>query len=219
MLGRAMLVVVVLTTSSVVIGRAARTDPVALPVPFARFPDQMGEWQGVRQPALDQKSRETLGADDYLDVVFSAPNQSMVGLFVGYWNSQQQGDTIHSPLNCLPGTGWEPLSKRTVDLSMTSRLAVPNSTISINRYVVRKGLERQMILYWYQSHGRIVASEYWSRFFLVGNAIQTRQTNAAMIRVNTPIIGEASEDEAAAENLAVQFLQVAVPVLDRYLPG
>jgi EpsI family protein len=85
--------------------------------------------------------------------------------------------------------------------------------------VVRKGLERQMILYWYQSHGRVVASEYWSKFFLVSDAIRTGQTDAALVRVNTPIVGERLEDEIVAEGRASQFVQEAFPVLGRHLPG
>ena len=133
---------------------------------------------------------------------------------IGYWQSQKQGDTIHSPQNCLPGAGWLPVSQ--------GQLTMPRpggeGTISVNRYVIQKGLDRQMVLYWYQSHGRIVASEYWGKVFLVTDAVRLNRTDGAVIRVITPIIGDGSGAEAAAETRAAGFTRDLLPLLDQFLP-
>ena len=134
-----------------------------------------------------------------------------VGLYVGYYGSQQQGDSIHSPLNCLPGSGWEPVSKGALTVTAGGR------PITVNRYVIRKGVDRVLVLYWYQSHGRVVADEYASRAYMVWDAMRTHRTDAALVRVIVPIIeGEAPEQEAEREG--VSFVQSMFPLLENYLP-
>jgi EpsI family protein len=134
---------------------------------------------------------------------------------MGFYGSQRQGDTIHSPLNCLPGAGWEAVSE--------GRLTIANvdgagRDITVNRYVVQKGLERQLVLYWYQSHGRVVASEYWSKLHLIKDAIRLNRTDGSMVRVIAPVHRNAGDGGAAAERLAEQFTRVIFPLLPAYLP-
>ena len=136
---------------------------------FASFPMTMDGWQAVNDPPMEEEILAVLGVDDYLSRAYYKADGSAVSLYMGFYGSQRQGDTIHSPLNCLPGAGWEPLSE--------GRLVIPDvdglgRAIEINRYVVQKGLDRQMVLYWYQSHDRVVASEYTSRLLLIGDAIR-----------------------------------------------
>jgi EpsI family protein len=87
--------------------------------------------------------------------------------------------------------------------------------ITINRYLVQKGLDRQVVLYWYQSHGRVVASEYWGKIYLVLDAIRTNRTDGALVRLVSPVI----TTEAEAEARAIEFAQAVYPLLGRYLPS
>ena len=89
--------------------------------------------------------------------------------------------------------------------------------IIVNRYIVQKGLERQLVLYWYQSHGRVVASEYWSKLYLVTDAIRTNRTDGSMVRVIAPI-AHGDESGAAAERVAEDFVRAILPALPAYLP-
>jgi EpsI family protein len=90
--------------------------------------------------------------------------------------------------------------------------------MEVNRYVVRKGLDTQMILYWYQSHGRVIASEYWSRLFLIRDAVRLNRTDGSMVRVIAPVLPDAENGEAAAEQTAAQFIKSLFPLLNDYLP-
>jgi EpsI family protein len=132
---------------------------------------------------------------------------------MGYYGSQRQGDTMHSPLNCLPGAGWEPLSKSTVAVETPS-----SDPIVINRYIIQKGLDRQLVLYWYQSHGRAVASEYWSKLYLIRDAVRLNRTDGALIRVIAPIAIGSEDGGAAAERDATRFVRALYPALLPYLP-
>jgi EpsI family protein len=175
----------------------------------------IGPWKSIVDPPMDEDVLRVLGVDDYLSRIYYQSNSVAVGLYMGFYGSQRQGDTIHSPLNCLPGAGWQPVSQ--------GRLQIANADgqgrdITVNRYIVQKGLDRQLVLYWYQSHGRVVASEYTSRLYLIHDAIRLNRTDGSMVRVIAPIKIDATDNGAAAERLAESFVRVIFPLLPAYLP-
>jgi EpsI family protein len=215
MVGRVLIVLVCFLGGAGVIARAERSESVPARTSFASFPMQLGEWRGVQDPPMDPQVRAVLGVSDYLTRAYFQPDKAGVGLYIGYWDSQRQGDTIHSPLNCLPGAGWAPVSKSTIDVPS----GVGGEQIAVNRYVVRKGLDSQVILYWYQSHGRVVASEYWSRLFLIRDAVRLNRTDGAIVRVIAPVLSDNAEAESAAQRLAARFVTTLFPRLSSYLPS
>jgi EpsI family protein len=121
-------------------------------------------------------------------------------------------------MNCLPGAGWEPLSRSSIKIPVTVREGT-TTEIDANRYVIQKGLDRQVVLYWYQSHGRAVASEYWSKFYLIRDAVRLNRTDAALVRVIVPIQANREGAEADAETQATEFVRSMFPVLSNYLPS
>src|SRR5262245_23301911 len=184
---RAAALVACFLSAWVLVLRAQRPEPFLVRTPFSQFPAQVGEWRGVRDAPLESDVLAVLGLDDYVSREYVAPDRADIGLYVGYWGSQRQGDTIHSPLNCLPGSGWEPVAKDTLTISLGGR-ANPPQDIRVNRYIVEKGADRQLVLYWYQSHGRVTASEYWSRLYLIRDAVRLNRTDGGIVRVVAPII-------------------------------
>ena len=90
-------------------------------------------------------------------------------------------------------------------------------TIEINRFVIQKGLDRQVVFYWYQSRDRVVASEYWGKVYTVVDAIRYNRTDAALVRVTVPI---GSDDGARGRAVAagVGFVQALFPLLSSHLP-
>lgn len=215
MLGRALIVFVLLAGGAGVIAQAERTESVPIRSSFTLFPMQIGEWRGVQEPAFEPRVLEVLGVNDYLTRAYFRSDKAGVGLYIGYWESQRQGDTIHSPLNCMPGAGWTPVSKTYLEVAS----GTGNDRIEVNRYLVRKGLDSQLILYWYQSHGRAVASEYWSRFFLIRDAVRMNRTDGSIVRVIAPVRTDLENAEASAEQIASQFVTALFPVLRTYLPN
>jgi EpsI family protein len=212
---RILVTFVVLLLAAGVVARADRTEPVAARMSFAAFPMEIGEWHGVPDAPFTKQVLDVLRVDDYVTRTYFGPDHSAVGLYVGYWRTQRQGDTIHSPLNCLPGAGWEPISHATIHFAGVGGSAEQDQ--SINRYVIQKGIDRQLVVYWYQSHGRMVASEYWSKFYLIADAVRLNRTDGAIVRV----IATLPEDPDAArhaEDSAMRFVNVLVPQLDGFLP-
>jgi EpsI family protein len=183
---------------------------------FARFPQQIGRWTGSKAPDFDTEVLEILGVDDYLNWVVRRQD-AVVGLYVGYWATQRHGDTMHSPMNCLPGSGWEPLGRDTIAIPVVTD-AGPRS-MTVNRIIIQKGLDRQLVLYWYQSHQRVVASEYAGKVYTVLDAIRHNRSDAAMVRVVTPLRANSLAAEAEAERTATEFVQELAPQLTRFLPA
>lgn len=212
---RAAILCVMLAATSLFLANARKVEAKIARTTFESFPMVLQSWRATVDPPLEEDILKVLGVDDYVSRIYYKANGAAVGLYMGYYASQRQGDTIHSPMNCLPGAGWEPVQQ--------DQLTIANADgagrdITVNRYVVQKGLERQLVLYWYQSRGRVVASEYWSKFFLIHDAMRTNRTDGALVRVIAPIAVGAEDHGAAAETLAEEFVRVLFPVLPPYLP-
>jgi EpsI family protein len=162
--------------------------------------------------ALSPNVRQVLGEGDFLVRIYGRrSDEPYLDLFLAYFPSQRSGNTIHSPQNCLPGAGWLPVESGRI------KLLRPNGkAITVNRYLIGKGLERRLVLYWYQAHGRVVASEYWAKFYLVADAIRMNRSDSALVRIVTVV--DHNEALAHAQERAVEFAQEILPALDRCIP-
>jgi EpsI family protein len=201
-----------------VIARATKSEPVSIRNSFATFPMTVNTWRGRPGEPFDPKVLKVLGVDEYVNLEYSRPADIPIGLYIGYYKSQREGDTMHSPLNCLPGAGWAPESQSYLTIPVSTSPGAAPQPITVNRYLIRKGADRLLVLYWYQSHGRVVASEYSSKIYMVLDAIRTNRTDGALVRVITPVRDE-DAGAAQAEKRAVGFIQGMVPTLREYLPS
>ena len=195
--------------------RRATQEAVPARASFDTFPMQVDGWKGRQEPPFMDDILAVLGVDDYLTHLLERSRTSR--LYVGYWGKQSRGETIRSQINGHPGSGWQPLSKGASQLGVAEAEGAAPRQNSINRYVIQKGLDRQLVLYWYQSHGRVVASEYVGKFYLVKDAIELNRTDAAIVRVIVPIATD-DPDAVEAEQEGVQFVKSLFPVLNAYLP-
>jgi EpsI family protein len=210
------IVAVCLLTASMAVARADRYEEPPARTTFASFPFRLGDWAGQQLPPFSDQILAVLGVEDYLTRTYWSATRGTVGLYIGYWKSQRQGDTIHSPQNCLPGAGWEAVAQGRVAISNPHAPGSPPA--EINRFIVRKGLEQQVVLYWYQSHGRIVASEYWGKLYLMADAVRLNRTDGALVRITIPVLGTAPGAAEEAERAGLDFANVLLPALRGYLP-
>jgi exosortase D (VPLPA-CTERM-specific) len=196
------------------IGLLARssTEIIPTPPPLRSLSSQIDGWTGTDEP-LDPQTLNILGPGDFLvrDYETTQPPQPYVNLYIAYFPSQRAGDTIHSPDHCLPGAGWIPVSREVIQLTNSQ-----GSPFSVNRYVVSKMGERLLVLYWFQAHGRAVASEWSAKYRLISDSIHMNRSDGGMVRLMTPILQGESPAAAQARmmNLGSQFL----PLLDQYIP-
>ena len=174
------------------------------------FPETIGAWQQTGNDyILDDATLKVLRASDYLLRDFRKPEGQVANFYVGYYATQSTGATYHSPLNCLPGSGW------TLSEPGKATIALPDGTSFVaNKYIIKSGDSKSLMIYWYQGRGRHVASEYWGKIYTVFDSVRLRRSNGAMVRVTVPI----GNSEASAEQVALEFASVASTVLPQYVP-
>lgn len=178
---------------------------------LSSFPSSLGLWQG-RDLTILPETREVLGPGDFLSRDYFDPSHRQgINLFIAFFPSQRQGDTIHSPKNCLPGAGWNPTESTRIWIN-----GPDGRQVEVNRYLVAKSGERALVLYWYQAHGRATPSEYAAKYHLVADSIAMDRSDGALIRVTTLL--RSGENNSDAEGRVVRFAQVILPMLDRYVP-
>jgi EpsI family protein len=191
---------------------AWRSETVPPVEPLLLFPPVIGEWLIYRDLPLEKEVLEVLRADDTLNRFYvNQTTKELVDLYIAYFRTQRYGQTPHSPKNCLPGSGWEPVRED----FLTLRVPGWDAPITVNRYVVQHGDQKSVVLYWYQSHSRVIASEYSAKFWLVADSIRYRRSDTALVRIVVPV-GPAGTD--VAEQTGVAFLQALFPALLRQLP-
>lgn len=178
--------------------------------PLSDFPMDIGSYRTVKEFQFDEATLKVLGVNDYTNRVYFSPALGDLGLYIGYFRTQRTGATIHSPKNCLPGAGWQPTVSEIYQLSLPDGRKVP-----VNLYVIRKDLDQQIVLYWYQSHGRVVASEYWGKFYMAADAIRLNRTDAALVRITAPV---RNGDLDAARNQAIAFAQQVAVDVEQVIP-
>lgn len=180
--------------------------------PLSALPHQLTDWTS-RDFTIPQDQLDVLGPGDFLlrDYQNNAVFQPPIGLFIAYFPSQRAGDTIHSPKNCLPGAGWAPVETSRIQVSLPGQASFP-----ANRYVIAKGPDRQLVLYWYLAHGRAVASEYWAKYYLVADSIKMNRSDGSLVRLSTPI--PRGETLASSQQRLLSFAGLLLPHLDHYIP-
>jgi EpsI family protein len=204
--------VALLATTAIFLQARAQREILASREPLASLSYQLGEWTGT-DVAMQQDVLDILGPGDFLQRYYenTSAREPYVDLFLAYFPSQRTGDTIHSPKHCLPGAGWLPTESGRIWISLHG-----GPPFEANRYLIAKGDERQLVLYWYWAHNRALASEYWAKFFLVADSIRLNRSDGALIRVITPLLpGEAVD---VAQQRLLSFAGNVVPQLDRYIP-
>ena len=205
------LTVFLLIESTVFYAVAFRTENVPMVGPLSSFPAQSGDWSMKQDVKIEPEIQELLQADDTLNRIYVNSAGTAAYLFIAYFKSQRFGQAPHSPKNCLPGSGWEPIESGPIGIDVPGR----SERIWSNRYVVAHGDEKSVVFYWYQSHNRIIASEFSAKFWLVTDSIRYHRSDSSLVRVVVPV---RNGDIKAATKVGVDFVQMIFPDLTRQLP-
>jgi EpsI family protein len=177
--------------------------------PLSGFPEKLGAWQKSGDQVIDEPTMQVLRASDYLLRDFRRSDGETANFYVGYYASQRDGASYHSPLNCLPGAGWILNEPGKVSIARPD-----GSSFVANKYVIQNGDYRSLMIYWYQGRGRSVASEYWGKIYTVIDSVRLRRSDGALVRVTVPISGSEQSALDAATDLAV----AATSALPEYVP-
>ena len=218
---------VILLVQATLFYTASHGDSRPLDRPLKDFPETLPGWQMVSQGMVDKETVDFLKADDLLTRLYlrtpvpdfkSLTREQKEALiansedfFMAYFSSQQQGQSPHSPKNCLPGAGWQPVESEDISISVPGF----NAPIVVNKYVIEKAGEQRLAVYWLQSHGRVVANEFSAKFYLVADSLRYHRSDTALVRVMVPVI---HDDVARALDGATKFIQAVFPDVYNFLP-
>ena len=185
---------------------------VSLLRPLSDFPSTVGSFTQVgSDQTFSNAIMENLGVDHYIMREYKDKDGYPLWLYIGYYESQTEGEIIHSPRHCMPGSGWS------IFFSEEKALSVPGtaySSININTMLLQKGMEKQLALYWYHSRGRVVANEYWDRAYMILDSLLRRRSDGALIRITG-----SGNDQEADSRTQMQFAVSVLKDIDQYLPN
>ncbi len=202
---------VVLLVQAALFYTASHGESIPLERPLDAFPTQVEDWHLSSVGVIPQDDLAVLRADDTLTRWYES-KYGGANLFIAFFKTQRTGQTPHSPKNCLPGAGWSPTAIGYVDVPIPIR----NETIQVNRYIVTKGDQKSLVLYWYQTQHRVIANEFSAKFWLVADSVRNHRSDTALVRVVVPVTGD--HDDAATK-AGIAFVQAMYPALRAYLPS
>jgi EpsI family protein len=209
----ARILTVVLVIQAALFYATSRGENVPSMQPLHDFQHELSGWTMVQEGYVDDETQAVLKADDTLTRSYGSPKFPLTSnLFVAFFKTQRTGKTPHSPKNCLPGSGWEREREDYLDVTIPG-MAQP---IQVNRYIVSKGGQKSLVLYWYQTQKRVIANEYKAKIMTVEDAIRYNRTDMAIVRVVVPVSGSS---DAEAQQEAVDFVQSLFIPLRKYLPS
>jgi EpsI family protein len=175
-----------------------------------RFPAAVGGWHEREVNLLRDDIVNILKVKDYLIRRYVDAGGHSAWLYIGYHDTQRRGAQFHSPKNCLPGAGWEPVRVDRVPIEVP---ALPK-TIVVNRYLVQKDHQQQLVVYWYQLQGHAIASELGAKIQMVRGAVTRNRTDGALIRISLPLRGSLEQTFTVQAGL----VQAIYPILGQFLP-
>lgn len=191
---------------------ASRSEHIPVIAPLETLPRTSGGWTAVKEFPIEKEVEDVLRADDTLTRLYVNPGgTASASLFIAFFKTQRYGQAPHSPKNCLPGAGWQPTDDRRISLTVPGR----PDPIAVNQYVISRGEEESVVLYWYQSHSRVIARELSAKFWLVADAIRYHRSDTALIRIVVPVT---NSDRDRAERVAADFARAVYPDIVRQLP-
>jgi EpsI family protein len=179
---------------------------------LAAFPMELGEWRG-KQGRIEDIYLDVLKLDDYLMADYAGPGREFVNLYVAYYSSQRKGESAHSPRTCIPGGGWQiqEVTQRKIDGGTDS-----GGSFNVNRVIIQKGDNRQLVYYWFQQRGRNITNEYLVKWYIFWDALTRNRTDGALVRVTA--FAPSSQDLAEVDRLLEDFTRTATGPLRDYVP-
>ncbi|MGH7703602.1 MAG: exosortase C-terminal domain/associated protein EpsI [Gemmatimonadales bacterium] len=186
----------------------AQQDPTPLIRPLSTLPLELQGYRG-RDLVISAEEQRVAGMSSYISRVYGRDSTEAFSLYVGYYDHQTQGKTIHSPKNCLPGAGWEPMA------ASQKALETAAGVVPVNRYLIANKEHRALVYYWYQGRGRVAANEYRVKWELIRDAALRGRTDEALVRIVVPLRSTEADAEAVAELVARDLL----PLVGQVVPS
>jgi EpsI family protein len=211
--GKILIVLLLFTATWYILQATSSVTKVPNKKSLGSFPDRIGDYRLSNSFQSSADVIKMLGVDDYIQYNYASPSGSWTNLYVAFYSSVGVGGGYHSPKNCLPGGGWGIDTVKTIQLQ--AGIEGKNKS-TVTEMLIRKGDEYQVVLYWYQNRGRVIASEYWEKIYLVLDALFKGRRDGTFVRIMVTVKGA---DIAEAEHRVQKFAEQVMVALENHLPG
>jgi EpsI family protein len=179
--------VLMLAGTLLVSSAAGNRAPHELARPLDGTPMKIDGWTASQGRIPGARELELLGATSYLSRNYAKDGRHLE-LFIAYYALQRAGESRHTPKNCLPAAGWEILDYDQAKVPFEGR------TERINKFTIQNGDIKGLVLYWYQTGSRVIASEYAGKGYMMWDAITKGRTDGSIVRITVPDTPEGSKD-------------------------
>ena len=184
--------------------------------PFVQFPMSLpGGWSG-RPDHLERDVLATLAVDDYFLANYSRQGEPWVNFYSAWYDSQSGGQSTHSPRTCIPGGGWAIAQLEESPLKLATTDDNGQTLLTVNRAIIQKGEQRQLVYYWFSQRGRALTSEVQVKWYILHDALRSGRTDGALVRLITPVLP--TEDIAQSDRRLTAFLSTIEPRLRNHVP-
>ncbi len=211
--GRVLIVLALLTATWYILQTTSEVAAIPIKKSLSLFPHQIADFHLSNSFQSSGEVIKMLGVDDYIQYNYIDESNARINLYVGFYKAVGVTGSYHSPKNCLPGGGWgiDTIKKVVLQSGIEGK---NNSTVSV--MLIRNGSEYQVVLYWYQNRGRIIASEYWEKIYLVLDALFKGRRDGTFVRIMT--VAQDGDIKGAEERVKL-FAEQVLPLLEEHLPG
>ncbi|UZP67549.1 EpsI family protein [Desulfovibrio mangrovi] len=178
-------------------------------IPFATFPAQLGEWMMQRSFSMTDGELRILQLSDYMLRRYASRDGAVVDLYVGYHGGGEETGPVHSPKNCLPGSGWLEQRIDTVSLALED-----GQNITAMRAVYGKDGNVVVFYYWFDVLGVSYVDEFSLKFAEIMGVLLHNRRDALLVRVSVPTSGDVQVDNETVQSFVREFY----PVLRQFIP-
>lgn len=210
---RVLAVLLMFAATWYVMQSTSEVTPVQIKKSLSKFPHTIGGYALSNSFQSSAEVIEMLGVDDYIQYNYIRPDGRRINLYVGYYEAVGVNGGYHSPRNCIPGGGWgiDGIEGRKLDIGIDG-----DTSSTVSEMLIRRGSEYQVVYYWYQNRGRIIASEYWEKIYQVLDAMLKSRRDGTFVRIMASVDGE---NISATEAEVKFFSEQVMSQLEDYLPG
>jgi len=183
---------------------------VAVPInkPLNQLPLRAGDWVMNNEAHFSEQVLEVLKPTDYLSRNYTDSKGDQLALYLGFHDGGPKSGPIHSPKQCLPGSGWNRLHEE------VRSVEIDGHKIPFVSAVYQKDQQKQLFLYWFQVRDEVLTNEYALKLAMIKNSLLVNRRDSAFIRLSLMV----TKDESLALETGEQFMRDFIPLINTILP-
>ena len=148
----------------------------AVSVDAGSFPMEKDGWT-AKPMLLSDNVLELLRPDAIFSALYTETGGAQIDLFWSYFSGENTEGGVHSPRNCMPGSGWQ------IVRSEDRQIVFEDRTIPASRLWIKYGEYTKVVDYWYITQHGETANDYSLKLYQMLSALSFQPTDVAFVRL------------------------------------